>query len=105
MGFPVDKCEEFISDLRILGAEFGTALRSDTVCFREEMLGRRHNASCVPALPRDPFGAWKGRGSQREGEAFGRLLRVRNATSGANVRTYKLRSLPNNVLPGLKVGK
>ena len=103
--YPVDTCEEFAIDLRKLDAEFGQPLHSDTVFPRDEMLGRRDNDGYFPALPRDSSGAWQGRGSQQEGEAPDLLLRAHNATSGPNVRTYKLRAIPNNVLPGLEVEK
>ena len=106
--YPVDICEDMAHDLRKIDREFGSTLQNDTEKLRGEMIGRSITpmqesydsadpCANAPLLQRETSNA-----VEME-ESISLLFRAHRAT-GPNtcVRTYKLRSLPDDVLPGLR---
>ena len=94
---PIEKCAQMLGNLDLLGQEFGSTLRRDAEEFRRSMLSREdegNRADAQSTIARETD----------DSDSYDILRKVHMMTMGysTHVNTYVIRSLPNDVLEGLK---
>ena len=106
--YPVDICEDTLRDIREIENEFAPTLRKDTEKSSDEMIGRmghpmQEGYELAESSVNAPPPLCDTGGNVEMEERLGLLTRAHRATaSNIRVRTYKLRALTDNVIPGLR---
>ena len=111
--YPLGRCEEMLADLSQIDKEFGSTLKYDTEEFCKASLGRTEAAPCesyastTPEFPHaNDFPLGRNAPPHHVEDHMETLVRAHRASGrGSNMRAYKLRDMPNEVLPGLKAAQ
>ena len=107
--YPVEECGNLLGDLRRIDSAFAPSLQADAESLCADMLGSRAASTDGPKREDDESAAscvrhaWAQPVEVAGDNHFELLLMVRKSTPNRrDIVVYKLRDVPDDVLPGLK---